>query len=265
MNPVALDLGPLTISTYTAWLGAGILLALGLLLWRAYRERPGAALPWLDVALVALAAGLIGARLLHVWLNWTYFADHTGEIARVSSGGLDWHGALLVGLPAAWLAAQIRRVPFARWTDAAAMGWPLAMIAAWLACRRAGTAYGYEVRTLADYPGWLVTELPDIYGIIAPRLEVQRAGAAFGLVLLALILLIAWRGWLPGLRLWLILALTGTGLFFLGFFRADPTPMLLDHRADQVFDLALLGISTATGGLIWLRGRRENQEQNTEA
>ncbi|HML24607.1 MAG TPA: prolipoprotein diacylglyceryl transferase, partial [Aggregatilinea sp.] len=71
MNPVALDLGPLTISTYTAWLGAGILLALGVLAWRALREGPGAVTRWLDVALAALVAGLIGARLLHVWLNWT--------------------------------------------------------------------------------------------------------------------------------------------------------------------------------------------------
>ncbi len=88
----------------------------------------------------------------------------------------------------------------------------------------------------------------------------QRAGAAFGLVLLALILLITWRGWLPGLRLWLILALTGVGLFFLGFFRADPTPMLLDHRADQVFDLGLLLVSTVIGGLVWLRGRQAATE-----
>ncbi len=261
MNPVALDLGPLTISTYTAWFSAGILLALGLLMWRAYREQAGAVLRWIDVALAALVAGLVGARLLHVWLNWTYFAEHTDEIARVSSGGLDWHGALLVGLPAAWLAAQVRRVPFARWTDAAALGWPVAMIAAWLAGRRAGVAYGYEVRTLADYPGWLVAELPDIYGIVAPRLEVQRAGAAFGFVLLALALLLMARGWLPGLRLWLILALTGIGLFFLGFFRADPTPTLLDHRADQVFDLGLLLVSTVIGGLVWLRGRQETRVQ----
>ena len=56
--------------------------------------------------------------------------------------------------------------------------------------------------------------------------------------------------------MWLILALTGLGLYFLGFFRADPSPALLDRRADQVLDLAVLLAATILGGLAWLRARR---------
>jgi len=251
-----LDLGPLTLRAYTVWLSAGILLALGLVAWRARAVQPGAALPWLDVALAALVGGLFGARLVHVALAWDYFADYPDEIVRLTSGGLDWHGALLTGLPAAWIAARARGVPFARWADAAALGWPLAMGAAWLACRRAGCAYGHEVRTLADWPGWLVEELPDVYGLVAPRLDVQLGGALFAAILFVLAAVLTWRGWLAGLRMWLILALTGLGLYFLGFFRADPSPALLDRRADQVLDLAVLLAATILGGLAWLRARR---------
>ncbi|MEW6579092.1 MAG: hypothetical protein AB1435_07835, partial [Chloroflexota bacterium] len=63
----------------------------------------------------------------------------------------------------------------------------------------------------------------------------------------------------PRVRLWLILGLSGLGSALLGFLRADYAPALLDRRADQVFDLALLLISTVIGGVLWLRDRRESQ------
>jgi len=48
-------------------------------------------------------------------------------------------------------------------------------------------------------------------------------------------------------------------LALLGFLRADYAPTLLDRRADQVFDLALLLVCTVIGGALWLRDRREKR------
>jgi len=203
-----------------------------------------------------VVSGVIGARLLYVALNREYFTDHMGEIAKISSGGMAWHGGLLFGIPAVLVAARLRRVPLRPWTDAVALAWPLGLSAAWVACRQAGCGYGYEVQTLADWPGWLVEELPDVYGLVAPRLDVQLAGALLGEVLLVLALILTWGDWLPGLRVWLVLALTGLAMALLGFFRADPARILFHHRIDQVFDLILLLLSTVTGSMIWLLDRR---------
>ncbi len=255
MNPVVVDVGPVVLRAYTAWLMGGVLAALGVIEWRAYRADPVAVIRWLDVGIAAVVAGVIGARALHVALEWDYFADHTGEIGTISLGGMAWQGALLAGIPAALIMARLRRVPLRPWTDAAALAWPVGLIAAWIACRRAGCGYGYEVQTAADWPGWLVEELPDVYGMVAPRLDVQAGGALFGGALLALALILTWRGWLPGVRLWVVLALTGLGLAVLGFLRADPAQTLFDRRADQVFDLILLLVSTVTGSVIWLLDR----------
>ena len=262
MNPVVIDLGPLELHAYTAWLMGGILLALGVIAWRAHRHDPAAVTRWLDVGIAGVVGGVIGARLLYWALNWEYFADHTGEIAEISLGGMDWHGALLAGLPAVVVMARLRRVPLCPWTDAAALAWPVGLGAAWIACRRAGCGYGCEVQTLADWPGWLVEELPDVFGLVAPRLEVQLAGALFGGVLLGLVSLLTWRGWLPGLRFWVVLGLTGLGLAILGFFRADPARILVHRRADQVFDLILLLLCTVTGGTLWLLDRRQRNSIN---
>lgn len=256
MNPIVIDIGPLQLHAYTAWLMGGILAGLGIVAWRARQHDSAVVVRWLDVGLAAVVAGVIGARLLHVALEWDYFADHTNEIRQLSLGGLAWHGALIAGIPAAWSVARLRRVDLRAWSDAAALAWPVGMIAAWAACRRTGSGYGYEVATLADWPGWLVAELPDVYGFVAPRLDLQAAGILWGIALLALALLLTWRGWLPGLRFWLVLGVGCLGLAFLGFFRADPAQLWFHHRADQVLDLITLLLSTVTGGALWLRNRR---------
>ncbi len=259
MDPVVIELGPLTLRAYNAWLLGGMFVGLALIGWRARRTDAGRAARWLDVALVALVAAGIGARGLHVALNWDCFAASPGQIARLSLGGMAWHGALLTGLPAALIAARLRGVPFRAWADAAALAWPPGLIAAWAGCRSAGCGAGYEVATLADWPGWLVAELPDAYGFVAPRLDVPSAGMLFGGALWTLAALLTWRGWLPGLRLWLLLGLSGLGLTLLGFLRADYAPTLLNRRADQVFDLTLLLVCTVIGGALWLRDRREKR------
>ncbi len=256
MNPVVFEFGTFELRSYTAWLAGGILLALAVIVWRAYRTDPAGAVRWLDVGIAAVVGGVIGARALHVALEWGYFADRTHEIDQLWLGGMAWQGGLLLGVPAALIVARLRHVPIRPWTDAAALAWPLALMLAWRGCRNAGCGYGYQVQTLADWPGWLVAELPDVYGLSAPRLDIQAGGIVFGGVLFALALILTWRGWLPGLRLWLIWALTGLGLALLGFFRADPAQIIADRRADQVFDLVLLLASTAAGGLLWLRDRR---------
>ncbi|NLE52558.1 MAG: prolipoprotein diacylglyceryl transferase [Chloroflexi bacterium] len=257
MNPILIEAGPLTLRAYTAWLSGALLVGLGVIAWGGWQRAPEAATRWLDVAIVALAAGIVGARALHVALEWDYFTDHRAETWRVWEGGLAWHGGLMLAVPVALVMMRLRRVSLGPWTDMLALAWPIGMIGAWSGCRAAGCGYGHEVRTLADWPGWAVAELPDVYGVVAPRLDTQLAGIAFGSGLLALALLLTWRGWLRGLRFWLILALSGIGLYVLGFFRADPAVWLLDRRADQVFDLAVLLLAVVAGGAVWLERRRE--------
>lgn len=265
MNPVILEFGSISIRSYTAWLGGSILIALLIIGWRAYRCDPDAVMGWLDVGIAAFAAGVIGARLLHVTLEWDYFAQHRDEIDEIALGGLAWHGALLTGIPAALLAARLRHVSIRPWTDAAALGFPVILIGAWLGCRKNGCGYGCEVWTMADYPGWLVEELPDVYGLIAPRLDLQAFGAIFGGGLLIAALLLTGLNRLPGLRLWLILGLGGLGLSIFGFFRADPAQVFYHRRADQIFDLITLLGCTLIGSALWLVDRRaqRNAAQDT--
>jgi phosphatidylglycerol:prolipoprotein diacylglycerol transferase len=262
MNPVVFEMGSFQLHAYTAWVSGSILLALAIIGWRASRYDGAPVLPWLDVGIAAAVAGVIGARALHVALEWDYFSTHTDEIDELWLGGMDWHGGLLAAIPVVLLVARLRRVALRPWFDALALAFPAAMIGVWIGSRNAGSGYGYEVQTLAGWPGWVVEELPDIYGIIAPRLDLHLFGALTSAGLLTLALVITWGRWWAGLRLWIVLALTGLSLAVLGFLRADPAQTLLNRRADQVFDLAVFTISVLIGCGVWLRDVSSRTDQS---
>ncbi|MFW5690965.1 MAG: prolipoprotein diacylglyceryl transferase family protein [Chloroflexota bacterium] len=238
--------------TYGGLVGAAVLLALAGA-WVNTRARfviaPGRLV---DVLLLALLAGLIGARAVHVGLHWAYFQDHPAEILRLQAGGLAWHGAVAGALAGLWAGWRwwLTRTPGAIYPllGAAAVALPLIGFAGWWGCWHVHCAYGAEVATLADHPGWLVWEARDLTGDIVPRYAVQPVGMAASAVILAGVLLAGRRGWSARRRLGLALLLTAGSLFALGFLRGDPVAAWLGLRADQWLD----GLLAAWGALLLL-------------
>jgi phosphatidylglycerol:prolipoprotein diacylglycerol transferase len=255
MNPIVYQFGPIEIHAFTAWIAlgvtAGIVITLGMARFRQQRL-----MPWLDACVGAVVGGVIGARAFHVWLNWAYFSAHTDQIAALSSGGLDWHGAVVGGLIGAASVALVRHVPLLPLMDAFALALPFGAMAGWAASAAANAGYGVEVWTLADYPSWLVTESPDIYGIVAPRLNLPPIGIVLAVVVLVLVVILTLLGRLGGARLWLALCLYSLGMGVISFFRAEYVPIWLGRRADQVLDLALALAAILIFGVVALLQRR---------
>jgi phosphatidylglycerol:prolipoprotein diacylglycerol transferase len=190
-------------------------------------KRPAA---WVDAGLGALVGGIVGGRLGHVGIHWQYFAEHPENIIKVWQGGLDWHGAALGGLLALLLVCRIREVSFRQISDALAFVLPM------------GAALAYTHPPIA-------LELPDLYGVVAPRLASQLYGVAFSLLLIGVAGLLAWRIAHPGVRFWLVLALLALGTFGIGFTRGDSVPMVGALRLDQVLDLLTAAGALATATL----------------
>jgi phosphatidylglycerol:prolipoprotein diacylglycerol transferase len=251
-----IDLGFFSIRTYTALVGAAVLAGFGALIVAARRADTVRPLRWIDVGLGALIGGVIGARLGHVLLYWAYFADHPGEMVNLQAGGLSWHGAVIGGLIGGWLAARWRRVPFRIVADVLAVVWPVGVMAVWWGCAAAHCGYGAEVWTLADYPAWMVSERADVFGVVVPRYNVQTFGMWLGVGLFGLAIVLAWRDWLRGFRLWLLLVLTGIGMLIIGFYRGDgmpgPVPGL---TLDQALDLVVIGIGAGAAAVTARPGK----------
>lgn len=221
------------IPIYSAALVLGGVLSLIIAL-RRTAQRPAILV---DTCLVAAVFALVGARLEHVLLNWSYFTTDLAEALRPSAEGLGWHGALMGGLLGVALVARWRAFSVRVLLDALAPALPLLAFAGWFGCWAAVCAYGAEVDTLAHYPAFAAAETRDVYGIVAPRYNTQVFGMALAFVLLLLSLLLIRLRWLANRRFWLLLALLSFGMFVIGFFRADTTPIVAALRADQWLDI----------------------------
>ncbi len=197
-------------------------LAGALLGWLGLRRAAGPLAPgrWADVCLVTFALALAGARAAYVLQHPAIFSTAFDEALDPRRGGLDWVGALAGGLAGALLAARWRRLPPAAVLGALTPVLPLLALAGWTACAGARCGAGAEIPTLAGISPLAAAELPDVFGIVAPRWNTPLWGQALALAALLLWGMCAWRGWLPRARFWLVLALLAAGMTLIGLFRA---------------------------------------------
>jgi phosphatidylglycerol:prolipoprotein diacylglycerol transferase len=243
-----IDLYWIELPLYTALVGLGIAVGLftAYLYLRARSRRLSRLDLFLDGALLALAAGWIGARAYHVMMRWDYYQIRPEEIAPLSGigegnmpGGLGMRGALLLGLAAVALYAAARRLSFWHLSDAAALGLAVGQAIGWAGALAQGANYGI----VSD--SRLAIELPDLYGLIAPRFPLQHVEillyAAVFLVLVAL----AAQNRSPGTLFFVYLVAVSLSNAALGFQRGDETAYWGVLRIDQIVDAAVAAVALA--------------------
>ncbi len=97
LDPIALDLGPITVHWYGIILGLAALS--GLLLAIREGKRFGIVPDFfLDLMLFGVPSAIICARLYYVVFKWDYYASHPAEIIRIWEGGIAIYGALIGAL-----------------------------------------------------------------------------------------------------------------------------------------------------------------------
>ena len=236
MTDILARYGPYFLYTYTVVLWLGVGLSLGVTAALARRDGPR---DWLDSALAAAAGGLLGGRVVFVWLNADYFAENSFEAWQLWRGGLNYHGALLGGLAALWLwtlLARPARRPFYRYAGLLAPGLALLVAFGWAACRFEGCAYG-----LPAPPGILTADLPDNLGVFAVRYRTQLFGALGALAVFALALAASRRA-RPAPLFWGVMAGLSLARAAVALGRGDPSPLVAGLRLDLLIDLGLLAV-----------------------
>ncbi len=203
----------------------------------------------LDAALVVVLAGGIGARGYHVLTHWDYYAQNTEDLMNLGQGGMGLRGAFLLGLVALLLFALFARKrgaspSFWKLADAGAVGLALAQSIGWYGARLVGANYGVA----SDSP--LAQDLPDAYGIVAPRMPVQWLATIF---FFALFLALIWAAWQvrprEGTIFVLYLIAAALGGLVLGALRADETLIWNGWRIDQWLDMMWAGVGLLIFGM----------------
>ena len=120
LNPIAFSIGDFHVYWY------GIIIALGMLLAVLYAMKSCKRFGLnpdrlIDVILVGVIAGIVGARLYYVLFNMKEFTD-VWSIFDLKSGGLGIYGGLIFGLGAGALMAMWRKVDIPSAFDLASLG-----------------------------------------------------------------------------------------------------------------------------------------------
>lgn len=96
MHPKICTIGPLTIYSYGAMLALGFAVACALAVREARRQKINPELIY-NLSLLALFAGIIGARIFYVLENLSYYLKSPLDILSLQQGGLSWFGGLILG------------------------------------------------------------------------------------------------------------------------------------------------------------------------
>lgn len=110
-NPVAFTLLGMEVRWYGILIALAILLATMIIMKRASRHDLTSD-EVLDILIIAIPAGVIGARLYYVIFNWGYYRSDPLQIINFRGGGLAIHGGLILGILAAFLVCRYKNIDF---------------------------------------------------------------------------------------------------------------------------------------------------------
>ena len=258
MWPILLHIGPLTLHTYGLFVGLGFMAGYGWL-FHEFRRRN-----WpVEIAdalfLICLIGGLVGARVLYVLIEFSYYKDHWGEVFKIWSGGLVYYGGLIGAiLPAI---AYLKRKPFpvVPIADAAAPGLILGQALGRLGCFSAGCCYG-----LPTSRAWgVVFSDPSSLALLNVKIHPTQLYESF--LDLVVFFILAFRNEKrkpsEGSTAALYLCLYGAARFVVEFFRGDDRGGFWIGLSPSQW-LSAVGI---LAGLVWLLAISMGKDAGSQA
>ena len=141
MHPIIAKIGPLYVYSYGLMVAIGFAVATLL----AYKHADDFGINKeriIDLGIVMLTGGIIGARIVYIAMNFQYYLRNPLEIINLTKGGLVWYGAFIFGLIAAAWFVRKNRINF--WTAADLFAPYIALAQAFgrIGCLLNGCCYG---------------------------------------------------------------------------------------------------------------------------
>lgn len=237
MRPTLFKIGEIPFYGYPTMLVLAI--AVGVTAAALQARREGLS-PWLilECCVITAITGLLGARMLYVFLNWDFYSAHPERICLLRLTGLSFYGAFTGGALAAYFWSRLRKQNFLKIADLLSPYLILGYAITRIGCLLSGCCYG-KVSGVC----WAVV-IPRVDNLYRHPVQLY---ASYG-ALLIFIFLKAMHSRKPfdGFNLAALGSLYGLLRFITEFFReADSHPVWLGLSLAQLFSLALCLFSTA--------------------
>ena len=238
LNRVAFSIGGFNVYWYGLLIGIGFMLAGTYALLNARKVGVDSD-RLIDVVMVGLVCGVIGARLYYVIFDWETFQGDLSKIFDIRQGGLAIYGGILAGMAGGIIMAKIRKVRVRPAMDLAAAGFLIGQgIGRWGNFVNV-EAFGSNTNSILGMTG------PKVVG--HPTFLYESVWCLTGFLIIALWLMR--RRKYDGQVFLFYTAWYGLGRFFIEGLRTDSL-MWGPVRVSQA--LALVAFVTATALLTWL-------------
>ena len=247
-DPILFTWGPISIRWYGVLVVAGMALGVFLATREANRQELSAD-RYLNMCLMVLIAGVIGARAYYVLFHWDFYSDNLIKILAFREGGLAIHGGLIAGGLVFALSGMLYRIGAWRSLDIAAPSVALAQSIGRWGNFINQEAYGYAISPESlpwammiageyRHPTFLYESLWDLLVFVFLLWFRRRRRLMAGDVFL------------------MYVTLYSAGRFFIEGFRTDSL-MLGSFRVAQVVSVAAAALSLLA---MHIRGRGKDQD-----
>ncbi len=251
MYPELFSLGPVTVYTYGVLLAASYLLGLKFAIARARKWKLDTDRV-LDLGIYIIIAGLVGAKLLLIVVDYDQFRASPADLLSLARSGGVFYGGLMAAVGVAFWYIHRHGMPFWTTCDAFAPAIALGHVTGRLGCFAAGCCYGKPT----SVPWAVVFTNPTAFANVGTPLGIPLHPTQLyesGAELLILIVLLATerRGRrFAGRTFWLYMILYAVSRYIIEIFRGDPRGVVFGMSTSQFISLLLAPLAIAM--LIWL-------------
>ena len=265
MFPRLFHIGNFSLPTYGVMAAIGLIAGLMVVVRGARRQGIDPEKAW-NLGLVAIIAGLVGAKLLMVINDWQSFGNWRAifSLTFVQAAGV-FYGGLLLAIAACILYMRFNRMPILRTCDVFAPGIALGHAFGRLGCFAAGCCYGKPTHL-----PWGVTFTNPLANLLVGTplgIPLHPTQIYEFLIELGNFFLLWWllkHKKFEGQVIGAYLFIYGMARFFLEFLRDDP-------ERGSVFGGAMTGVQlisiclVVAGGILWLRRAQLRQPKPVTA
>ena len=233
MHPILFSLGPLHIYSYGVLVAMGVLTAIFLLRSSAVKVQINPDV-MVDLAIVTVVSGFVGARIFYVIQFWNYFKASPIDVFKIWEGGIVVYGGIIGGLIGFSSFIKLRRLPFLPLLDLFVPALALAQGFGRFGCFLNGCCFGKPTTSFwgVSFP---FSDLP-----LHPT-QLYEATFCFSL---AVFLLFLSRKSLPtGSATALYFILYPTGRFLIEFVRGDNMRVFLNLTVHQWISIGVIIIA----------------------
>lgn len=218
MYPVLLEIGSLKLYTYGLFVALGFIAALAVSKRLAARQKDFHPDLVTDLFFIVLLAGIIGARLFYILVNFSYFRENPLAVFRIWEGGLVFYGGFILAVAGAMVYLKIKHLPLHAAADILAPGIALGHAIGRIGCFFAGCCHG-KTCTL---PVAVTFHHPEALAPLGVGLHPTQLYSVFANFAIFLVLLFVGKiKKFPGMVFWTYVLLYSVARYIIEMFRGD--------------------------------------------